>query len=129
MGQGMTDQFSLFVEDTDDALRAAIQALGGAKKVGTLLRPELPADAAGRWLNDTLNDAKREKLDFKQGTLILKLARASGFHTSFDFIARECGYSATPTEPEDEKARLMREFNTRVRELSTIVQRVERMSA
>jgi hypothetical protein len=125
----VTDQFSLFVEDTDDALRAAIKALGGAKQVGTLLRPELPADAAGRWLNDTLNDAKREKLDFKQGVLILKLAREKGFHTGFEFVARECGYAATPTEPDTERAALMREFNVRVRELSTIVQRVERIGA
>ena len=125
----MTDQFSLFVEDTDDALRAAIQSLGGAKKVGTLLRPELPADAAARWLNDTLNDAKREKLDFKQGLLILKLARETGFHTSFEFVARECGYAANPIEPEDERARLLRDFNARVRELSSITQRIERMSA
>ena len=125
----MTDQFALFVEDTDDALRAAIQALGGAKKVGTVLRPELPADIAGRWLNDCLNDAKREKLDFKQGVLILKLARQAGFHTSFDFVSRDCGYASSPIEPEDERARLMRDYIASVKVLANLATRLQGVAA
>lgn len=46
----MTPQIPLFLDDYHDAVRHAVEALGGFKKVGGDMRPDLAVDAAGRWL-------------------------------------------------------------------------------
>lgn len=51
-----------FYECPEDALRAAMQALGGAKQVGARLLPDKTPDGAGRLLLDCLNPARSEKL-------------------------------------------------------------------
>lgn len=53
------NQQPLFCEDIFEALRVDVMALGGAKKVGCLLWPELSADKAGEMLNNCLNRTRR----------------------------------------------------------------------
>ena len=119
---------SLFHESLADALRECIAVCGGLKNVGKLLWPEKEADIAGRLLADCLNEAKREKLSPEQMLLVLRLAKEKGCHAGMAFIARELGYGdPQPIEPEDEKAKLQREFIESTRALAKMAQRIEHL--
>ncbi len=56
------NQPMLWHEDIYEALGTDIQALGGRKKVGTLLWPEMTPQAAGDKLSRALNTEHAEKL-------------------------------------------------------------------
>lgn len=121
---------SLFHESLADALRECIVSCGGMKAVGTLLWPEKEADTAGRRLSDCLNDSKPEKLAPEQVLLILRLAREKGCHAGMVYIARDLGYAdPQPIEPEDEKAKLQREYIEAARSMSKLAQRIERLES
>lgn len=119
-----------FHESINDALQAAVMALGGYKKVGQLLRPELSVDQASGWLRDCLNPGRREKLSPEQVMLILRSARAAGYHAAMQFIAFDTGYKATPVDPEDQEHQLQERFIDAVEGLSAIqaqLQRIQRL--
>lgn len=119
---------ALFHESLLDALAEVVRALGGSKAVGAKMRPEKGIDAAGRWLNDALNPNREEKLDPDQLLWILREGRAAGCHAAANYIMREAGYSdPTPVEPEDERARAQRDFETAVKALGTVTDRLARM--
>lgn len=122
----MTDQ-PLFVETLSEALKEAVRACGGAKKVAGQLWPEKPLEAAQTRLLDCLNDARPDKLSPEQTLLILKLAREAGSHVAINFICAEAGY-ANPLviEPEDERAKLQREFINAQRSMAALAARMER---
>ncbi|MEW8119885.1 MAG: hypothetical protein AB2792_22210 [Candidatus Thiodiazotropha sp.] len=123
-------QVELFHEDIYEALRTCIGALGGAKKVGVLLRPEMAADKAGNWLNDCLNTAKRDKLDIEQVLYILKEARKVGCHAAMFFIADDCDYRRPePIEPNNEIAELQKQSIEAVNRLEGLVKRMKHMQS
>ena len=106
--------------DEMDALAEAVRALGGPKKIGVWLRPDLPVDQATSWVRDRLNINRRERFDPTQVFAILRRARDAGYHEAFTHIAERCGYRAEPIEPENERARLQREFIDSVQRLESI---------
>lgn len=121
---------SLFHETLADALRECISACGGMKAVGSRMWPEKDPEHAGRLLADCLNDAKREKLSPEQMLLLLRLARERGCHAGLTFIARELGYAEpVPIEPEDERAKLQREYVEAARHMARLAERIERSAA
>lgn len=121
-------QLELMHETLNDALIHVVTGLGGYKKVGVAMRPELSVEQGASWLRDCLNPARREHLAPDQVVLLLKLGRQAGIHAGMGFVAGECGYSVpTPVEPEDERAKLMRLFNESVRMQSQIAARMERL--
>ena len=123
-------QAELFHEDIYEALRTCVGALGGAKKVGVALRPEMAADKAGNWLNDCLNTAKRDKLDIEQVLFILKESRKVGCHAAMFFIADDCDYQRPePVEPKDEIAELQKAFIQSVHQNQKILERMEKMQS
>lgn len=124
----MTQQYELIHESINDALREVVQALGGTKKVGALLRPDRLVDEAGRWVSDCLNTERRERLDPDQVLWLLREGRKVGCHGAMNYIARVSGYSATPIEPEDERARLQRQFIEATQQLSRLASRIETVS-
>lgn len=104
-------QHSLAIfEDEQDAIRTLIQEIGGFKVVGHSLRPDLTPDRAGNWLRDCMNPERAERLQPSQLFHLLKMGREKGSHSATEFILRNIGYAVTPLEPEDEKARLQREY-------------------
>lgn len=124
----MSEQQALFHEDIWQALRDCVSALGGSKKVGLLLRPEIDAQTAGRWLLDCLNPERKEKLCVEQMMLVLREARKVGCHAGIAFIARDAGYAdPQPLNPEDEAAQLKREFIASVKASQAIAARLERL--
>jgi hypothetical protein len=116
-----------FYEGPEDALRAAVQALGGAKKVGALLWPERTADAAGRLLLDCLNPARSEKLEMGQLLYILRQARESGVHAPMQWFAAECGYDAKPITRAEEADRAALAVESASRVLSGALAMLERV--
>ena len=123
-------QIPLIIEDADDALRECVRALGGLKAVGARLRPDMEPDAAGRWLADSLNPSRRERLDWRQALVILREARKAGCHVGMHFIARDCGYAEpAPVDPEDETAALQREFLAGLKRQEQLAARLQALIA
>lgn len=115
-------------EDDLDALADAVRVLGGAKKMGHSLRPDVAPDQAGAWLKDCLNRERREKLALSQVMTVLRMAHDIGYHGPLQFIVGEIGYAATPIEPQDELATLQRTFNASVSMQRQLVERMERLT-
>lgn len=123
-------QVPLFVEDLNEAIRATVNALGGMKAMGVELRPEKSAVDAGKWLADCLNPAKRDRLDPEQMAFLRRRARQAGCHILAAFEMQDAGYAPpVAIEPEDERAKLEREFIASVKALEVIQQRLARVTA
>lgn len=121
------NQPALFHESINDALRELVMSLGGTKAMGSRMRPELPADHAGRWLNDCLNDSRREHLTPEQLMWLLAEGRKAGIHGAMSYVNSGCGYSVPlPVDPEDERAKLQREYIEAARAMQHLAERIER---
>ena len=116
-----------FFECAEDALRAAVQALGGAKTVGLMLWPDKPADHAGRLLLDCLNHTRAEKLDVSQVMRLLALAREAGHHAPMAWICAEIGYEAKPVTRAQEVDRLTDTIEQSTKTLAHALATLERM--
>lgn len=108
-------------EDVNDALREAVRAVGGNKKVGPLLWPELPLEQAAGRIRDALNPDKRDKLSPEQVVLILRLAGEVGYHGAIGFVTFSAGYEAPRhLAPQDQTSELQRQFIEAVEGLQAI---------
>jgi hypothetical protein len=124
----MTEKNSLplFLEDIYDALRAAVQSLGGAKPVAGRLWPHKPLEQARKELLDALNRDNPRKLDAEEVIALLRMAREAGFHQAKHWIDNELGYSQSePVEPETELAKLLREYIETGKRLATTQAKIE----
>lgn len=121
-------QDPLFCESLADALKAVIASRGGSKVVACKLWPEKTPDAAHRNLLDALNENRSEKLCPEQVMFLLRLGRDSGCHAAINYLCRECGYTDPhPIEPEDERAKLMREFIEAQKSFKHMAEKMERL--
>lgn len=122
-----TPQIPLFYDTYEDAIRDCVMALGGMKRVGSMLWPAMPADDAGRKLAHCLDLDKREKLSLGELSLIRKSARQAGVHALAAYEMRDAGYAdPQPLAPEDEAAQLQREFIASVKALESIQRQMAR---
>ena len=123
-------QNALFHESIADALREVVQALGGTKATGARMRPEMPADQAGRWLNDCLNADRREHLTPEQVLWLMREGRAIGAHAILAYLCAEAQYAApVPVDPEDERAALQRQFIEASKMMTKLAERIERTNS
>lgn len=116
-----------FFESAEDALREAVRALGGTKKVGALLWPDKDLDAASRLLMDCLNPNRAEKLDISQVIMILRLAKEAGNYAPFMWIAGEIGYDCKPVAKADEADRLATVIEQASKTLKNALEKAERV--
>lgn len=122
-------QMQLIHESIEDALREVIQAAGGPKKVGALMFTDVPPDHAAGKVRDCINPDRRERFTPGQVMIIARLGREVGCHALINHIAREAGYAdPTPVEPEDEVARLQREFIEATAKLGQMASRIEQIN-
>jgi len=122
------DQFPLFHERVEEAIAAVIDACGGRKKIASELWPDKPLRDAHNLLDACLNPGKREKFDPSQIVYIAKRGRQAGCHYLMQFICREVGYcDPIPLEPEDERAKLQREFVEAQKSMAGMMARMERV--
>jgi len=122
------EQIPLFSESPEEALRALVAALGGAKHVACAMRPDLPADDAGRWLIKCLDHERAEKLSLSQLLWLLRAGRQAGVHVAMYYFAGEAGYKATAMDPADELAAAQRQFVESVAMQKALVSRIERLT-
>lgn len=120
-------QDALFHETVLDSLRAIVEHAGGAKAVGCRLRTSKTPDEARRWLLDCLNPSRQERLDPDDLLHLLRIGREVGYHGAMAFIAQEAGYKCEPMEPQDEQAKLQREFVDGIKVLGKLADRLERL--
>jgi len=126
----MQNDLALF-EDIDDAMVGVVTALGGPKKIGSMLRPDLAhrPEACSQWVRDCLNPEKRERFSPQQIFRLLRLARDAGYHAAKHWIDCELGYEPSkPIEPHDELVTLQRQFINSVAEQRRMVERIERLT-
>lgn len=116
-----------FYEGPEDALRAAVQALGGAKKVGTLLWPDKGVDNASRLLLDCINPSRAEKLELSQIMRVFALAKDSGCHGPFAWFSGEIGYDVKPITKAEEVDRLTTVVEQSTKTLSAALAALERI--
>ncbi|MCM2537960.1 hypothetical protein [Burkholderia glumae] len=116
-----------FYEGPEDALKAAVQALGGAKKIGPMLWPDKSADTAGRQLLDCLNPSRSEKLDLSQTMMIFRLARDAGCFAPFQWFALEIGFEAKPATKAEEENRITTVIERATATLSNALRMLDRM--
>lgn len=116
-----------FFECPEDALRAAVQHLGGAKKVGLLLWPDRSADAAARLLLDCLNVSRAEKLELSQVMRILALAKEAGAHQPAQWIMAEVGYDLRAITKAEEVDRVTSVIEQSSRTLAAAMATLERL--
>lgn len=122
-------QEELFHEDEYSALNHVVSALGGALVVGKQLFPHLKDSAAERRVLDSLNRDRDQEFQFAHVMWVLKAARKLGVHSGMAYFNRECGYGdPQPVEPEDEAAKLQRQFLTGLESLNGIASRLEKLS-
>lgn len=117
-------------ESLNQALVECVKAARGSAIVGPKLWPEKAQSAAQRNLLDCLSEDRPAKLSPEQVLLILRLARARGFHDGMKFITDDLGYGApVPVEPKDEVADLMRAFTDSVAKQESLVERMEKAAS
>lgn len=128
----MQTSFAEFFDDINDALKDAVRALGGFKKVGVLLWPELeqaPEQAANK-IRDCLNPDRREKLSPQQLMFVMRKAREAGHHSLMGYVCAEAGYTApTPIDPEALLADSQAEFVESVKRLDQLAKNIEKQMA
>jgi hypothetical protein len=68
-----------------------------------------------------MNDDRREHFTPSQVLWLLRAGREAGCHAAMGYLAAQAGYAEpVPVTPEDERARLQREFVQAARSLSRI---------
>lgn len=119
----------LFLEDVFDALRAAVQAAGGAKVVAGKLWPHKPIDQAKRELLDSLNRDNARKLCVEEVMAVLRMARGAGYDGAKHWIDQALGYQPTPAaDPKVERDRLADEFARAADTFKKLQSAVERLT-
>ena len=123
-------QEQLFFEDIYDALRAAVQAAGGAKAVGPKLWPNKPVPAAHRDLLDALNRDRDRKLDPEETFRVFAIARDIGFHSAFHFACDSAGYhKPAPVSAKEQAQELAERLEAGLRDLRGLATQLERINA
>jgi hypothetical protein len=118
----------LFLEDVFDALRAAVQAAGGAKSVAAQLWPHKPVDQARKDLLDALNRDNARKLCIEEVLALLRMSREQGYHAAKHWIDEALGYQPTPlADPKVERDRLADELARAADNFKTLTRAAERL--
>ncbi len=117
-----------FYDGPEEALKAAVQHLGGPKVVGALLWPDKSPDSARTRLLDCLNTSRAERLDMTEAMFILRKAKEKGFHTAFAWLAGEVGYEAPrPLTSDAEVDRLTTVIDNATRALSAALPQLAKL--
>lgn len=101
-------QQDLWHDTIFDALGAAVQAAGGAKKVASKLWPALDSTSANARLRAGLNPEHAQKLCLLEVLMILRLAMEAGDASVMQYLARELGCELKVLSPGEAKKRAKR---------------------
>lgn len=122
-------QNSLFHERIEDAIASVIDRCGGRKVFACDMYPDKPQRDAHNLVDACLNPERREKFAPSQLMYIMKRGRQVGCHDLALFMARDAGYAdPVPIEPEDEVAKLQRDFVEATKALGQMAARIEQIN-
>lgn len=116
-----------FYESPVDALKACVEALGGAKKVGGKLFPDKTVDGARDYLLACLKDGRPEKLSASQILFIFREAKQAGFHGGWDYWSRDAEYESRPITKAEEVDRLTTVVEQSTKTLAHALDALERI--
>ena len=116
-----------FFECPESALRACIESLGGAKKVGSQLFPDKTVENARDYLLACVNSERQEKLSMTQIIFIFRAAKLAGFHAGFDWWAREIEYEIKPITNAEQVDRLTSVVERSTKTLAEALSQLERI--
>jgi hypothetical protein len=124
----VNEQQSLWHDTLEDAIRSAVDVLGGPKRVGSMLWPSKRIHEAARLLSHCLDTDRPEKLSLGEIELIGSQAREADCHTIATYLMRTWGYDdPQPIEPLDKHAELQRQFMRSVEDQKAIMRRLEQL--
>lgn len=124
----MDGQESLFHERLEDAI-AAVADVIGRKRVACKLWPDKSERDAHNLFDACVNPERRERFTPSQVMYIAKLGRERGLHSIATYVMRELGYAdPVPIEPEDERAKLQREYIEAARSMARMAERIEKLA-
>ncbi len=103
-------QGELFYDTIDDALRATVEMLGGAKRVGAELWPAKEPIQAQQQLLNCMDTSKPHKLGLEEFMLIARRAREREIHILGKFIAEALDYEFRVITPEDKAQKAAAQF-------------------
>lgn len=118
-------QNPLFSDDIYDAVRDAVQALGGSKRVGALLWPAKPVQDAGKYLDRCLDSERAEKLSLDEFELIVRRSAERQCHTVASHLGRVAGYEFRAVSVEDKRDALQREFIQASKAMERVAQQLK----
>lgn len=116
-----------FYEGAEDALKAAVQALGGAKAVGARLWPDKPIEEARTLVLNCINPDRKEKFDYSQLIWIFREAKRIGHAQGFEWFARECEFEARPITTAEQVDHLTNVVEQSSKTLAAAVAALERI--
>lgn len=123
----MTTQ-EMFLDSLSDAISDAINQLGGAKRVGTMLWPEKSAREAGNQLLNCLNPDHAQKLSLEQIDFIVGEARKKDVHSVAVYIAdKYCYEPPKPITKESLKADIDRQLGNKLSEIEDLVRQLKKL--
>lgn len=124
----MPEQTALFYDSVYDAIGTVVAALGGKKKVGSLLWPRLKSETAYTRLAHCLSDEFPEKLAPEEILFLAQKGREVGCHAIVAYLSMECGYAPpVPIDPLDETEALRREIRDGIVTITKMFERLERI--
>lgn len=121
-------QQDLWHDTLEDAVRAAVDVLGGPKQVAHRLWPGKAIADGRRYLLHCLDTERNEKLSFGELERIGAWSREAGCDTIIAYLAKTWSYEQPrPVEPEDEKLQLQKDFIAMGKQMAQIADRLQRL--
>ena len=121
------EQEQLWHDTLESALWSTAERIG-PKKLGSEMFPEMSPEDAAKVIARWCNTERPEKPSPSQIEYIARRGREHDCHIVMHYLAQSCGYAEPePVNPEDERAKLQRQFIDAVGELRAIEKRMERV--
>jgi len=121
----MTVQSQLFHDTIFDAIGADIAACGGFKAVAGKLWPAENVVTAATKLRNAINPEQAQKLCPEEVLTIKHLACEAGSFATIQYEAQALSYRVEWVQPEDEQARLQREFITTAERMESLLKAIK----
>lgn len=123
----MNEPIQLRMNETiEDAIKDDVTSIGGPKQAAHHFFPDKTPDQGAAYIRAWSLPDRSERPEPSQLFLLIELARAKvGVSECARFMEQRLNCRMEWLNPEDEKARLQREFITAVEHLNTIQRRIE----
>lgn len=119
-------QEPLWHDSFESALWSTAEAIG-PKDIGSQLWPEKSPEDAAKLLARCCDEERAEKLSPSQIELIIRRGREHDCHIPIHYLCQRGGYTEPhPVEPEDERAKLQREFIEAQKQMQALAKRMEK---